>query len=81
MALTLSLILFIAMTAFLIFIILFPERWASIVEKENMYWVEKGMLKAATAEKFVRFERSPMFKILVFMAMVGFMLMGWLSMK
>lgn len=81
MVMTISLILFILMTAFLIFLILFPKKWAFIVEKENRYWVAKGVFKDTTAEKFIRFEKSPLFKILVMMGMVGFLMMGWMSNK
>jgi hypothetical protein len=46
------------------FIISQPGRWSDLVDKENDFWVGKGMVSAALAEKFRRFEKGPGQKIL-----------------
>jgi hypothetical protein len=51
------------------YIVTHPARWAELVDKENDFWVGKGMVPRATAEWFRRFEKGPAQKILV--ALVG----------
>jgi hypothetical protein len=64
--------------ALLLFMIFFPKRWASIVEKENSFWVKKGIIKAKTAEKIAIFEKGKGLKILVGIGMLGFFLLVYL---
>lgn len=42
-----------------------PERWSSIVERENAFWVSRGIVSAAVAERLKDFERGRGQKILV----------------
>jgi hypothetical protein len=59
-------------------VVLFPIPWALIVEKENSYWVNKGVIKAATAEKIVRFEKGKGFKIVLGFALIGSVVSIWI---
>lgn len=63
----------------LTFVIFFPTQWAYIVEKENNFWVTKGLYKAKTAEKIARFEKGKGLKILIATGIVLFLLNAWLS--
>ena len=66
---TTSLIILIALTAgcwlWLWFMVQRPERWSSIVEKENAFWVSRGIVSASLAERIKRFERGRGQKILI----------------
>lgn len=42
-----------------------PERWISIVERENAFWVSRGIVSASVAERLKNFERGRGQKILV----------------
>ena len=65
--------------AWLIFILLWPIQWASIVDKENGYWVKKGLLKVTTAEKVSRFEKGIGFKILIVIGLALFLFNSWVA--
>jgi hypothetical protein len=47
------------------FMIAKPERWSQIVDKENDFWVRKGIVPASFSEWFRRFEKGLRLKILV----------------
>ena len=51
--------------AWLAFMIISPSKWDAIVEKENGFWVKKGLLKNSTAEKFIEFESGKWLKLLL----------------
>ena len=65
--------------AWLIFVVLCPNQWSMIVDKENGFWVEKGIVKAATAERIARFEKGKGFKILLTVGLVLFLFNTWMS--
>jgi hypothetical protein len=46
------------------FIIAQPGKWSELVDKENDFWVAKGLVSPAKSEKFRRFEKGPGQKIL-----------------
>ena len=49
-----------------------PAQWSEIVDKENDFWVGKGIVPPATAEWFRRFEKGPAQKFLVgFVGLLG----------
>ncbi len=52
-------------------VVLFPIQWAFLVDKENGFWVNKGILKAETADKLVRFEKGSGFKMLLLIGLAG----------
>lgn len=56
--------------AWLWFMIKYPARWAQLVDKENDYWVGKGLISAAAADWFRRFEKGMGQKILVALAVL-----------
>jgi hypothetical protein len=62
------------------FIINQPGKWSDLVDKENDFWLGKGMVSAALAEKFRRFEKGPgqkIFTALVSLAgIVGFIVLA-----
>jgi hypothetical protein len=64
-----SLVILIPLTAgcwlWLWFMVRRPERWNSIVEKENAFWVSRGVVSASLAERIKSFERGRGQKILV----------------
>jgi hypothetical protein len=60
-------------------VVLFPIPWALIVEKENSYWVNKGVITTATADKIVRFEKGKGFKIVLGFALIGSAVSIWIS--
>ncbi len=47
------------------FLVFFPKRWAALVDKENNYWVEKGMISASRAEQVKRLEKGFAVKMMV----------------
>ena len=47
------------------FMIRHPQRWSALVEKENDFWVSKGLVSASRADSFKRFEKGRGEKILV----------------
>jgi hypothetical protein len=62
------------------FIINQPGRWSDLVDKENDFWVGKGLVSAALSEKFRRFEKGPgqkIFTALVSLAgVIGFIVLA-----
>ena len=50
---------------FLAFIIIFPSIWASIVDKENNFWVKKGIFKESTAKRMAKYEKGNILKVIV----------------
>jgi hypothetical protein len=42
-----------------------PERWGTIVEKENAFWTARGVVSKARSEKLQRLEKGRFQKILV----------------
>jgi hypothetical protein len=54
--------------AWLWFMVNRPERWSQLVDKENDFWVGKGMVSASKAEWFRRFEKGFGQKVLVAIA-------------
>ncbi len=51
--------------AWLAFIIGAPTKWGDLVEKENGYWVKKGIFKTSTANKMIKFEKGKGLKFLI----------------
>jgi hypothetical protein len=47
------------------FMVTRPARWSQFVDRENDFWVGKGLVSAQSAERFRRFEKGPGQKILV----------------
>jgi hypothetical protein len=47
-----------------------PARWGMMVDRENAFWVSKGIVSASFAEKFKRFEKGRGQKVLVCAAAV-----------
>lgn len=62
-------------------VVLFPIPWEFLVDKENRFWVDKGILKAETADKLARFEKGSGFKILLFIGLAGSVLCIWMLSK
>ena len=52
-------------------VVLFPIQWEFLVDKENSFWVNKGVLKAETADKLAHFEKGNGFKILLLIGLAG----------
>ena len=75
---TLLLLTSVILTIWFALVVLFPIPWALIVEKENSYWVNKRVIKAATAEKIVRFEKGKGFKIVLGFALIGSVVSVWI---
>ena len=46
------------------FIIFFPKQWAALVDKENAYWVGKGLISASRAEQVKRLEKGMAVKVM-----------------
>jgi hypothetical protein len=51
------------------FILARPSRWSELVDKENDFWVGKGVLPSAMADWIRRFEKGPAQKF--FVGLVG----------
>jgi hypothetical protein len=47
------------------FVLLKPEAWSSLVDKENDFWVAKGWLSKASAEKIKRVEKGLLLKVVL----------------
>lgn len=47
------------------FIIFCPKRWAALVDKENNYWVGKGVVSASRAELVKKLEKGMVMKVMV----------------
>ena len=47
------------------FIVARPARWSQLVDKENDFWVGKGLVSASASAWFRRFEKGPGQKLLV----------------
>ncbi len=47
------------------FMMSFPEKWNNFVDKENGFWIKKGLVTESTAEKFARFEKGLVLKIII----------------
>jgi len=64
------------------FIITQPGRWSELVDRENDFWVGKGVVSAEKAEKFRRFEKGPGQKILTALVslagLIGFIVLAFL---
>jgi hypothetical protein len=58
------LILTVLSCLWLCFIIFCPKRWAALVDKENNYWVAKGVLSTSLAEKVKRLEKGVLVKLM-----------------
>jgi hypothetical protein len=56
--------------AWLWFIMAQPQKWAAIVDRENDFWVKRGLQSAQTAEKFKRWEKGRVLKVLLSVAAV-----------
>lgn len=76
-----SLILSLVGALWLAFMVFFPEKWTSFVEKENGFWVKKGLMKAERAEKITRFEGGKGFKIIVGIGVLFSFLNSWIEMQ
>jgi len=42
-----------------------PDRWASWVDRENDFWVRKGIISASFSQEFRRLEKGIVLKLLV----------------
>lgn len=62
-------------------VVLFPIQWEFLVDKENSFWVNKGILKAETADKLARFEKGSGFKILLLIGLAGSAFCIWILSK
>jgi len=49
----------------LLLILLFPKKWASIVDRENAFWVAKGLLSERTARRFTALEKGKGLRLLL----------------
>jgi len=47
------------------FILARPGQWSELVDKENDFWVGKGVLPSTLADRIRRFEKGPAQKFLV----------------
>lgn len=63
---------------FLAFIVIYPSKWAEIVDKENSFWVKKGLLKESTAKRMSNFEKGKYLKIITLFAILISLLDIWL---
>ncbi len=79
--LSVQLTLFGLSAVWLAFMILCPAKWSSWVEAENRFWVRKGFLQAATAEKIASFEKGIWLKLLVAAGMVTALAGIWLILQ
>lgn len=52
-------------SAWLLLVVLFPKKWAKLVDRENTFWVEKGVLGEKTAQKFMSLEKGIALKALL----------------
>jgi len=59
-------------------VVLFPIQWEFLVDKENSFWVNKGILKAETADKLAHFEKGSGFRILLLIGLAGSALCIWI---
>ena len=59
---------------FLAFIIIFPSKWASFVDKENSFWVKKGIFKESTAKRMSKFEKGKVLKIIIILGIMAALL-------
>ena len=48
-------------------------KWGRIVDRENEFWVRKGVLSRSTGERIKRFEKGLGLKILVVLNLIGFL--------
>ena len=62
----------------LVFIVIYPSKWASIVDKENSFWVKKGIFKESTAKRMAAFEKGKFLKIIIIFGIVMDLLNIWL---
>jgi hypothetical protein len=60
---------------FLAFMILAPNKWASIVDKENNFWSTKGIITPEFATKCARFEKGKLFKIILGIELIAFLIL------
>jgi hypothetical protein len=42
-----------------------PGKWGAVVDQENAFWVNRGILSVSFAEKFKRIEKGPAQRYLV----------------
>ena len=56
----------------LIFILLYPDKWSHVVDKETNFWVKKGIIKTAFAEKCASFEKGKGMKTFLSIGLIGF---------
>jgi hypothetical protein len=63
------------------FIVTRPARWSQLVDKENDFWVGKGLVSAPASAWFRRFEKGPGQKLLVglvgLLAALGFIVLAF----
>jgi hypothetical protein len=66
------------------FVIRRPGQWAALVDKENAFWVRRGIISEAFAEKCKRLEKGPVQKVMIggvavigagVLAKIGFLLL------
>jgi len=62
--------------AWLLFTIVAPNKWHSIVLKENQFWLNRKLVSESFAEKMVKFETGFWFKLLLSLGLVGFIVAG-----
>lgn len=62
MVMTTRLIILVTLTVGCWFLLWFmlrrAERWSAIVDKENVFWVSRGLVSASLAERIKRFEKG-----------------------
>jgi hypothetical protein len=60
------------------FMLLFPARWMAVVEKENEFWVRKGLVSSSRADWFKRVESGVWFKTVIAVAGLVSCAIAWL---
>lgn len=78
-----------ALTAFcwllLWYLIARPVEWSRLVDKENDFWVNRGIVSASFSDRFRRFEKGIGLKVLVgigaILGTVGFLVIRFLIWK
>lgn len=58
------LILTVLSCLWLCFITFYPKRWAALVDKENDFWVAKGVISTSRAEQIKKLEKGMLIKIM-----------------
>lgn len=60
-----NLIIGIIAATFAAFLFFAPKQWEALVDKENEFWVKRGLLNPKLADMSKRIEKSIVFKIIV----------------